>query len=217
MATFAITPATGYPIPPSEDFPQFIQMQADGTNLGGPDVDTLNFSTNLVATRGTGENSATVTVTATGGGSGSALQFQSGGVDLGGPDATTVNFINGLEGDRVGATVQIFPSTPVFNWNIVDIDNYLINSGDVNNGIFITGAITNILIPAQTDEVIPIGFPITIVSDVDGEVNVQGNTGAVVIKVPITKEPIIASTCSTVTLRRYADDTWILTGDLGLT
>lgn len=103
MATFGITPVTGYPIPPSDEFPQFIQMQSDGVDLGGPDVDTLNFTTNLTATRGTGENASTVTITASGGGGGSSLQFQSEGVDLGLPDATTVNFT----GAAVSATRSV--------------------------------------------------------------------------------------------------------------
>jgi hypothetical protein len=57
------------PVPGSP--PTFLQVQSNGTNLGGADVSKLNFSTGTTATRGTGENADTVTVTAEGeGGSG---------------------------------------------------------------------------------------------------------------------------------------------------
>lgn len=62
MATFGITPVAGYPVPPSDSFPQFIQFQQDGVDLGAADVDTVDISTGLTATRGTGENSGTVTL-----------------------------------------------------------------------------------------------------------------------------------------------------------
>lgn len=62
MATFGITPVTGYPLPPSDDFPQFIQFQNSGADLGAPDADTLNFATGATATRGTGENANVITV-----------------------------------------------------------------------------------------------------------------------------------------------------------
>lgn len=61
---FGMTPATGWPVPTPDDFPTFIQFQEDGVNLGGPDADTVNFSTGLVATRGEGENASIITVTA---------------------------------------------------------------------------------------------------------------------------------------------------------
>lgn len=49
------------------DVPSFIQIQADGTNLGEPTVSTLNFGIGMTATRGTGGNANKVTVTADGG------------------------------------------------------------------------------------------------------------------------------------------------------
>ncbi len=77
MATFGITPVTGYPQPPSDDFPQFIQFQENGENLGAPDADTLNFGNGITATRGTGENSNIVSVTATGGGGSGPVAWRS--------------------------------------------------------------------------------------------------------------------------------------------
>ena len=62
--SFGITPASGFPPQASDEFPNYIQFQNQGTDLGLPNVDTVNFSTNLTATRGTGENANVLTVTA---------------------------------------------------------------------------------------------------------------------------------------------------------
>lgn len=61
---FGITPATGFPPQASDEFPNYIQFQNQGTDLGLPNVDTVNFGRNLTATRGTGENANVVTVVA---------------------------------------------------------------------------------------------------------------------------------------------------------
>lgn len=61
--SFGITPATGFPPQASDEFPNYIQFQNQGTDLGLPNVDTVNFGRNLIATRGTGENANVVTVT----------------------------------------------------------------------------------------------------------------------------------------------------------
>lgn len=63
MPGFTIAPVS---IAATEDtgFPNFIQFQQDGVNLGGPDADTVDFGTGLTATRGTGENENRVTVVA---------------------------------------------------------------------------------------------------------------------------------------------------------
>lgn len=67
MPSFSLTPLTDVPPPAQDDFPNFIQFQNAGTDLGTPDADTLNFSTGLTATRGVGENANVVTVVASGG------------------------------------------------------------------------------------------------------------------------------------------------------
>lgn len=59
---FAMTPASGYPPPTPDEFPNFIQFQGNGTDLGGPDADTVNLRRGLQATRGTGENANVITV-----------------------------------------------------------------------------------------------------------------------------------------------------------
>lgn len=61
--SFGITPAAGFPPQASDEFPNYIQFQNQGTDLGLPNVDTVNFGRNLIATRGTGENANVVTVT----------------------------------------------------------------------------------------------------------------------------------------------------------
>lgn len=60
---FSIAPVTGFPPPTAESFPQYIQFQNQGTDLGAPDATTLNFAGKALATRGVGENEGTVTVT----------------------------------------------------------------------------------------------------------------------------------------------------------
>lgn len=83
MPAFSISPAQGFARPDDEGFPNYIQFQAAGSNLGLPNADTLNFGSGLTATRGTGENANVVTVTAEGGGGGaqsSAIFRLSGGM-----------------------------------------------------------------------------------------------------------------------------------------
>lgn len=62
--TFGITPTTGFPPASTDDFPNFIQFQFNGVNLGGPDADTVNFvGTGFTVTRGgSGVSDNTVTV-----------------------------------------------------------------------------------------------------------------------------------------------------------
>jgi hypothetical protein len=62
MPSFAITPTSGFPPAASSDFPNFIQWQDTGVNLGGPTVDTVNLIGNVHATRGTGENANKLTI-----------------------------------------------------------------------------------------------------------------------------------------------------------
>lgn len=68
MPAFSISPASASTPPTSAGFPNYMQIQAGGEDLGTPTVDTLNFGSGLTATRGTGENANRVTVTGEGGG-----------------------------------------------------------------------------------------------------------------------------------------------------
>lgn len=61
--SFSITPATGFPPPEAQEFPNYIQFRSEGANLGGPDADVVNFvGAGVTATRGEGENANVVTV-----------------------------------------------------------------------------------------------------------------------------------------------------------
>lgn len=62
MPAFSITPVTDFPTPDADAFPNYIQFQADGEDLGLPDADTVNITGGLRATRGTGESSSVITV-----------------------------------------------------------------------------------------------------------------------------------------------------------
>lgn len=71
MPAFALTPVAGFPPPTPAEFPDFIQFQNEGANLGGSDADTVDFvGAGVTATRGTGANANKVTVTIPGGGGG---------------------------------------------------------------------------------------------------------------------------------------------------
>lgn len=62
---FGLTPAgAGFPPQAPDSFPNYIQFQSNGVDLGLPNVDTVDFADGLVATRGTGESANKVTVIA---------------------------------------------------------------------------------------------------------------------------------------------------------
>jgi len=64
--TFGITPAGGFPVANTEDFPNYIQFQWNGVDLGGPDADTINFvGTGFTIVRGgsaVDDNTITITL-----------------------------------------------------------------------------------------------------------------------------------------------------------
>lgn len=64
---FSLTPSGNFPPPAADGFPQFIQFQFNGVNLGGPDADTVNFVAGgsgqpFSVTRGVGEDANVITV-----------------------------------------------------------------------------------------------------------------------------------------------------------
>lgn len=64
---FGLTPSAGFPPPASDDFPQGLQFQLNGENLGGPDVTTFNVVAGgsgqaFSFTRGVGEDANVVTL-----------------------------------------------------------------------------------------------------------------------------------------------------------
>lgn len=60
---FGLTPAgAGFPPQAPDAFPNYIQFQYEGTDLGGPTVDTVDFQGSVFVSRGDGENANKVTV-----------------------------------------------------------------------------------------------------------------------------------------------------------
>lgn len=89
---FGLTPAgAGFPPQAPDEFPNFIQFQSNGTDLGLPNVDVVDFSDGLVATRGTGENANKVTVSAGTNPSGGAAAAEELVVSLVGSASGTFN------------------------------------------------------------------------------------------------------------------------------
>ncbi len=63
MPSFTITPVN-VEAAVGDAFPNFIQFQFNGVDLGGPDADTVNFvGSGFTVTRGTGDDANTITVT----------------------------------------------------------------------------------------------------------------------------------------------------------
>jgi hypothetical protein len=65
---YGVTPGlAGFPPVGSNDFPNFIQFQWNGVNLGGPDADTINFVGDgfTVVRGGSGVDDNTITVALT--------------------------------------------------------------------------------------------------------------------------------------------------------
>lgn len=64
MPGFGVTPVGPFPDQVGDTFPDYIQFQNQGVNLGEPDASTVNFGAGMAATRGVGENENKITVTA---------------------------------------------------------------------------------------------------------------------------------------------------------
>lgn len=99
---FSLTPVSGFPPQTPDEFPNFIQFQEDGLNLGLPDADTLNVTGNASLTRGTGENSNVVTL--------NVASTSTGGAGGGGSDTPTL--VLALAGTADGA----FDGSDFSNW-----------------------------------------------------------------------------------------------------
>jgi hypothetical protein len=65
MPAFSISPAGPFPPPESQDFPRGIQFQLEGVDVGGRNIDTINFVPGAVldVTVGVGEDSNVLTIT----------------------------------------------------------------------------------------------------------------------------------------------------------
>lgn len=62
MPGFSVTPVGPFPPVNAEDFPDFMQWQVDGVDVGGRDVSTVNLTGGVSASIGTGENSDVLTI-----------------------------------------------------------------------------------------------------------------------------------------------------------
>jgi hypothetical protein len=100
--TFGISPVAGSPFAEQTDdgFPQFIQWQSEGTNLGGPDADVVNITGGLAVTRGVGENANVITIDGP-----ALLSWEDDGSPL--ADVTTVNIGDGLSAELVSGVLTI--------------------------------------------------------------------------------------------------------------
>jgi hypothetical protein len=63
--TYGVTPVLGFPPPLTEDFPNYIQFQWNGVDLGAPNADTINFvGAGFTLVRGgSGVDDNTITIT----------------------------------------------------------------------------------------------------------------------------------------------------------
>jgi len=215
MTAFSVTPLTDVPPPAAQEFPNFIQMQAAGTDLGGPDADTLNFGAGLTATRGTGENSNVVSVT--GEAATSSLQVQEDGVNLGEADVDTINFSTGITATRGSdrtVTVNVPAPSSAITWREVS-GSTEVAVGDLGNGIDasseLDGTIT-ITIPPDTDGPFT-NDPVLIFMGGTRAVEVAAGVG-VTLLVRSAFSGLLAGQYATATLLRRESDVWILCGDL---
>lgn len=62
MPGFSVTPVGPFPPANSEDFPDFLQWQVDGVDVGTTAVSTVNLTGAVAATIGTGENEEVLTI-----------------------------------------------------------------------------------------------------------------------------------------------------------
>jgi len=124
--TFGITPVGPvFPEQTDEGFPQFIQWQLDGENLGDTSADTVNVTGALTATRGVGENENVITLDVSG--LQDELTWELDGNPLGLPgSATTINFAGGLAATQVDdvITLQVTgaPPTSFIQWQFDGVD-----------------------------------------------------------------------------------------------
>ena len=217
MATFGLTPSVGlFPPPAAEDFPNFIQFQADGTDLGGADADTVDFVNGGegAVTRGTGEAAGTVTVDLRK--AGIPLQFQADGVDLGAADADTLNFV-GFAAERVEDTVTVRPGP--LTWRQTASDTVL-DADDAQHGIVTTGTTgaQSVTVPADTGDTavdLPTGTAVLLFQEGAATLEVQTESGVTLLcrDAFLTRA---AGQYATLTLIKRAANTWLLCGDLAL-
>lgn len=211
MPAFSVSVAAPFTPATATDAPVFIQFQDQGTDLGGPDADVLNFGTGLLATRGVGEQENVVTVTAEGGGV--AIQWQLNGADLGNDQANTVN-VDGsskLNAFRVNDTITL--TLDGLNWRGVTGDATL-QSSDYLNGIAVNDSNpVTVTIPADADLPLPPGLAIPIYTEGTGTVNIVA-AGGVTLRIRSGLTAQIAGQYGACTIMKIRTNEWFISGDL---
>jgi len=208
---FGITPLAGFAQQAPTEFPQFLQWQQDGVDLGDNAVQVVDLTGGLIGTRGTGENINTLSIAAPD----QAIQFQNAGVDLGTPTVDTLNFTGLVTATRVGNTVTATGlAVPTFTWN-AQAGDYRLQASDADNGIATTGTtgMQAITIPDDTELNVPVGT--SILFEQDGAAPMTFNpVSGVTLHVRSAFVAVSAGEYSILTLIKRAANTWVLCGDM---
>lgn len=235
--SFGITPASGWPPPVADDFPNFIQFQEDGVNLGGPDADTVNFTGSVSATRGEGENSNIITVDVVGGGSGGGGAvaigltmpegvFNVAGSPAGDGDTFDVTFDNQFGGSFFAGPNALSPAgTPAFRviagsdlpsplwtsradgYDLTYFDRY--QGSSYNSGS--PGSF--VVLPSLLSDDF-VGGAFLLYQAGAGALTIVAGDGSVNIRVRAGLTATLAGQYATATLIWLANNEWVLCGDL---
>lgn len=99
MATFGITPVTGFPPVTDDGFPRFIQFQVDGNDVGGRSVENVNFVGDVSGT--VSSDGSTVTIDVTGGSGSPSWRDAGSDTTLQAADANNGISFSGVSGAQI--------------------------------------------------------------------------------------------------------------------
>ncbi len=170
--TWGINPVEFTP-PSSDEFPDFLQWQFEGENLGDTSPDTVNGTGGITVTRGVGEDANVITLSA----DAIPLQWQSNGVDLGPPTVDTVNLTEGLTAERTGDTLEISADLVPhrLTWREIDGDGE-VTVDDIDNGI-VMSADTGTAVLTVPEGVIPSGAAVLVFQKGAADVDIIPSSG----------------------------------------
>jgi len=214
MPGFSVSPVGPFPPVTSEEFPDFLQWQWEGVDVGDTTVDTVNLTGDVTVSVGTGEETNVLSIAVVGGSGSGSLQFQEDGVDLGAADANTVDFGLGLNASRAGDTISV---DGLLSWRDVPGDTTLAIT-DTNNGLSCSGTTgtQNVTIPLDTgDDAVdlPIGAAVLVYGA--GAAGVSfAVAGGVTLNVRSALSAALAGEFATATLIKRSANNWIACGDL---
>jgi hypothetical protein len=205
MPAFQVTPAGYVPADPG-NFPDYLQFQQDGVDLGGPDADTVNVTNGLTATRGVGESANVITI------EGDGLAVQIGGVASG--TVNTINIGAGITAtiDSSGVLTLTTVAAPELTWRHIDGDG-TVEDADISNGISMdaTSGSAVLYIPPG---VIGPGRSVLVVQNGAASVTFPTQSGINLVYRFDTFDPEIAGQHGIVTLIGQDDGSVLLCGDL---